>query len=498
MPWLTYSIDRAEQSNCKQAMAKKPNVLLICTDHWSGLLTPQAGHPVVMAPTLEQLGRNGVTFTNAYSACPSCIPARRSLMTGMTARSHGDRIFNEEQPMPDAPTMAQCFKDGGYQAYCVGKLHVYPQRNRIGFNEVLLEEQGRHQFGIKADDYERFLALKGYAGMEYAGGMAHNDWLARPWHLPEYCHPINWAVREMSRVISRRDPGKPGFWYLSFSAPHPPLTPLQAYLDLYRDIEMDKPTTGNWSMDAERLPNSLRSRNLGALVNASWQEQALARRAFYATLTHIDHQIRLLIGILREEDILDDTIIVFTSDHGHMIGEHGLWVMTPFLEMSSKIPLIVIPTAGDKRYSIDAKDDRIAEFGDIMPTLLAMCGLPIPETVDSNSLWSDQRRDYLYGEHFEGEYAARMIRAGRFKLIYYATGNYVQLFDIEKDPRETTDLSKDEQYANELARLKDLLIQNLYNGDEDWVRDGELVGLPDREFIAPDNRGMLGQRGLRF
>ena len=149
---LTYSIDIAEQSNCKQAMAKKPNVLLICTDHWSGLLTPQAGHPVVMAPTLEQLGRNGVTFTNAYSACPSCIPARRSLMTGMTARSHGDRIFNEEQPMPDAPTMAQCFRDGGYQAYCVGKLHVYPQRNRIGFNEVLLEEQGRHQFGIKADD----------------------------------------------------------------------------------------------------------------------------------------------------------------------------------------------------------------------------------------------------------------------------------------------------------------------------------------------------------
>ena len=91
-----------------------------------------------------------------------------------------------------------------------------------------------------------------------------------------------------------------------------------------------------------------------------------------------------------------------------------------------------------------------------------------------------------------------MIRAGRFKLIYYATGNIVQFFDIENDPRETTDLSQDAQYADELERLKKLLIQNLYNGDEDWVQDGVLVGTPDREFIAQDNRGMLGQRGLRF
>ena len=232
--------------------------------------------------------------------------------------------------------------------------------------------------------------------------MAHNDWISRPWHLPENCHPISWAVREMSRTISRRDPGRPGFWYLSFSAPHPPLTPLQAYLDLYRDVEIDRPSTGDWSTDLEKLPNSLRSRNLGALVNASWQEQSHARRAFYATLTHIDHQIRLLIGILREVGILDDTIIVFTSHHGHMIGEHGLWMMTPFYEMSAKIPLIIIPPVGDNHYPIGSEDKRIAEFGDIMPTLLEMCGLPIPETVESNSLWSDRRREYLYGEHYEG------------------------------------------------------------------------------------------------
>lgn len=484
----------------------KPNVLLICTDHWSGLLTRQAGHPVVMTPTLAQFSCSGVTYTNAYSACPSCVPARRTLMTGMNARSHGDRVFTDRNPMPDAPTLAQCFRDGGYQAYAVGKLHVYPQRNRIGFDDVILEEQGRHQFNSRADDYELFLADQGYPGMEYASGMCHNDFLARAWHLPEHCHPINWAVREMSRTIHRRDTSKPGFWYLSFSVPHPPLTPLQAYLDLYRDVEIDRPATGNWSADPDALPYTLKYRNtkLSALLDAPWHEQALARQAFYATLTHVDHQIRLVIGLLREEGILDDTLILFTSDHGHMIGEHGLWCMTPLYEMSAKIPLIIVPPRGNTHFALGTQDDRLAEFGDIMPTLLEMCDLPIPDTVDGISLASDQCRDTLYGEHFEGELGTRMLRAGRFKLIYYATGNRVQLFDIEEDPHETTDLSDDVRYADDLNRLKALLVQNLYGSDEEWIRNGELVGLPEKDLslrdkrVLIDSRDLLSQRGLRF
>jgi arylsulfatase A-like enzyme len=484
----------------------RPNVLLICTDHWSGLLNREAGHPVVMTPTLSQLSRFGVTYSQAYSACPSCIPARRSLMTGLRARSHGDRTFKEWSPMPDAPTMAQCFRDAGYQAYAVGKFHVYPQRDRVGFDDVILEEQGRHQFDGRADDYELYLAEQGHTGMEYATGMCHNDFIARPWHLPEHCHPINWAVREMSRTIHRRNTEKPGFWYLSFSAPHPPLTPLKEYLDLYRDVEIDRPTEGNWSSDPDALPYALQYRNngLSALIGAPWHEQALARRAFYATLTHIDHQIRLLIGLLREQNMLDNTLILFTSDHGHMIGEHGLWCMTPLYEMSAKIPLIICPPQGDTRLPVGTVDDRIAEFGDIMPTLLDLCGIPLPDTVEGQSLAGEERRDYLYGEHFEDELGMRMIRSGRFKLIYYATGNRLQLFDIDNDPRETTDLAGDGQYADELARLKSLLVQNLYGTDEAWIRDGKLVGLPEKRIFPGekrsmiDQRGLMNQRGLRF
>ncbi|MBS14907.1 MAG: arylsulfatase [Gemmatimonadetes bacterium] len=479
--------------------ADSPNVLLICTDHWSGLNTRPAGHPAVITPTIEQLARNGVSFRNAYSACPSCVPARRTLMTGMTARSHGDRVYTNGMPMPDVPTMADCFSDGGYQTFAVGKLHVSPQRDRIGFDDVLLEEQGRHQFDGKADDYELFLQERGHAGQEYAGGMCHNDFIARPWHLDEYEHPINWATREMCKTIRRRDPRKPGFWYLSFSSPHPPMTPLQAYLDLYRHVEIDAPTHGNWLAEPGGLPHAVRTRhkNNASLVDAPWREVELARRAYYATLTHIDHQIRLVIGTLREEGLLNDTIIVFTSDHGHMVGEHGLWCMRLLYEMSAKIPLFIVPNKSSDRFAPGHVEDGLTEFGDIMPTLLDMCGLPVPESVDGIVLDRDSREE-LYSEHDEGATSMRAMRWGPYKLIYYPAGNVTQLFDVEKDPRETTDLSDDPGHQGAKQALIDRLIPCLHGSDEAWVVDGKLVGMEAPPFKPRDNRGLMGQRGLRF
>ena len=133
-----------------------------------------------------------------------------------------------------------------------------------------------------------------------------------------------------------------------------------------------------------------------------------------------------------------------------------------------------------------------------MPTLLDLCGLPIPDTVDGLSLVGGQRRDYLYGEHSEGAEATRMIRSGAFKLIYYPAGNQLQLFDVERDPTETVDLAAEPDHRAELDRLTRLLMRNLYGGDEDWEKDGKLVGLPPMELGYQSNRGLVGQRGLRF
>ena len=119
-----------------------PSVLLISTDHWPAYLMGGAGHPAIRTPTLDSLAGAGVRYTNAYAECPVCIPARRTLMTGATTRTHGDRVFKVQEPMPQLPTVAQTFRDAGYQAYAVGKLHIFPQRDRIGFDDVILAEEG--------------------------------------------------------------------------------------------------------------------------------------------------------------------------------------------------------------------------------------------------------------------------------------------------------------------------------------------------------------------
>lgn len=130
-------------------MSKKeqPNVLLINADHWAASEMGCAGNSVIMTPTLNQLAETGVRFDRFFSPSPVCVPARRSLMTGMTAKHHGDREATATLRMPAAVTMPQAFRNAGYQAYAVGKLHVYPQRDRIGFDDVILSEEARYNFG---------------------------------------------------------------------------------------------------------------------------------------------------------------------------------------------------------------------------------------------------------------------------------------------------------------------------------------------------------------
>ena len=477
----------------------RPNVLMISVDHWPGRLFGALGHPAVLTPTMDRLIENGVAFTNAYSTTPSCIPARREMHTGTLSPTHGDRVFNERLVMPDLPTLAQTFREAGYQAYAVGKLHVYPQRDRIGFDDVLLDEEGRHHLGMQADDYELFLAEQGYAGQELTHGLGNNDYSTRPWHLPEYCHSINWTAQEMSKFIHRRDPKKPGFWFMSFHHPHPPLAPLAEYMDIYRDIEIDAPHFGDWTKDPGAMPFALQLRRH---QRDSYPEAAvrMARQAFYALCTHIDHQVRLVIGVLREEGLVDDTAVLVTADHGDMLGNHGLYAKSVLYDDAAKIPMILAPQL---EYDVGQRgrtDDRLTGLADVMPTLLELCDVPVPDSVEGQSLLGDRRRDFLYGEHNEDAEATRMVRDRRHKLIYYPVGNRSQLFDLVEDPDEMRDVADDPDYAKVRAELTELLKDQLYGSDLDWLDHEELVGVPDLEQTPrpkPD-RGMGNQRGWRF
>jgi arylsulfatase A-like enzyme len=474
----------------------RPNVLFITVDQWPGHLLGCAGHSVVETPTIDQLARVGTRYTQAYAACPICIPARRSIMTGTSPRTHGDRIFQPALPMPaHLPTLAGCFRDAGYQAAATGKLHVYPQRDRIGFDDVLLAEEGRDHIGI--DDYEMFLADQGYPGRQFMHGMSNNEYSWRTWHLPEELHVTNWITWAGARTIKRRDPTRPAFWHVSYTHPHPPLVPLASYLERYRGRDVQESRIGEWARDPAGLPHAVR------LARNFWEELkpdrlADAKRAVYALCTHIDHQIRILIGTLREEGLLDDTIILFCSDHGDLLGDHGLYAKRLMYEGSAKVPMILVGAAGSTTVLPGGIDDRLVEVQDIMPTLLGMCGLPVPDTCEGLSMVGARRRDLLYCESLTGAKATRMVHDGRHKLIWYPAGNRLQLFDLAEDPWELHDLAGDPGAAAVRDRLASELVGRLYGEDLQWIEAGRLVGMPEPALTAPPNRGLSGQRGLHY
>ena len=468
----------------------KKNVLLISTDHWFASLMGCAGHPVVMTPTLDQLAADGIRFTNCFSTCPVCIPARRSLMTGMSPRSHGDRVYSDRMPMPDAATLAQAFRSAGYQTYAVGKLHVYPQRSRIGFDDVVLMEEGRYDFGV-VDDYQIWLGENGYTGREFLHAMGNNSYLTRAWHLPEAVHPTSWAAWQMMRQIRRKDPTRPAFYYMSFQFPHPPLVPLQTFLDFYDDSEIDMPDHLDDWMDDSTIMQLLREQ----AMPYSEKEIRRARKAFYALCTHIDYEIRNLIGTLRECSLLKDTVIVFLSDHGDTLFDHGICGKRTFYQGSANIPLLISGEPVQQWRGMVS--DQIACLEDVMPTLLSLCGIDIPDTVEGIDLLH-RRRDMLYGEIGEGRKATRMATDGRYKLIYYPCGNVSQLFDIVNDPKEHHNLAGKAEYGDIQRKLTDYLAAHLHDGDLAWLKDGKLCGFEAGEFSRAPDYELYNQRGLHW
>jgi arylsulfatase A-like enzyme len=254
---------------------------------------------------------------------------------------------------------------------------------------------------------------------------------------------------------------------------------------------------GAWAGDGKALPPAL------DIVRAFWpslspEALADARRAFYALCTHIDHQLRIVIGTLREEDLLDDTIILFTSDHGDLLGDHGLHAKRYLYEGSANVPMILIGAAGDRRVGQGIVDDRLVGLQDIMPTLLDLAGIAIPETCTGLPMTGTRQRGHLYAEALEGVKATRMIVEDRHKLIWYPAGNVIQLFDLARDPRELEDRSGDPAYRPVRERLEKLLVAELYGGDEAYLRDGALVGFQAPPSAPGPNRGLSGQRGLHY
>jgi arylsulfatase A-like enzyme len=460
-----------------KTLLEKPNVVLICADQWRGDCLSAAGHPFVHTPYLDDLSVAGCRFVSAYSAAPSCIPARAALFTGRTQRTHGRVGYQDGVPWNYQRYLAEEFTNNGYQTQAIGKMHVFPERSQCGFQNVILHD-GHLHFARKnskgcleiIDDYTPWLREKtGNPNADYfEHGLSCNSFVARPWDKAEELHPTNFVVTQGIDFLRRRDPRKPFFLYLSFHRPHPPLDPPAWALEQYLDMEIPEPPVGGWaSLFAEHY--SCRSDlSAGKLRPDVFRR---ARAAYYASITHIDHQINRFIEYIGDYGLAENTIFCFVSDHGELLGDHNLFRKTLPYEGSAKIPMIFkgpgIPAG--------AISSVPSELRDVMPTLLFAAGLPIPDIVEGENLLSAMNgnnegyKKYIHGEHPTLGQSYQWLTDGKTKYIWMSKTGIEQLFDLENDAQELRDISKSEPEL--LKHWRQILIKEL-KGREEGFSDG--------------------------
>jgi arylsulfatase len=403
-----------------------PNVVLIMTDQQRWDTLGCYGNAVVETSNLDHLAAQGTVFTAAYSTTPSCVPARASLMTGLTQWNTGILGMGEGQPRCAnlVDTLPAVLARAGYHTQAVGKLHFTPQRSLQGFHHAVLDESARVEDPGFESDYARWFDRHrtGEYG-RYDHGIDRNSWVSRPWHAPEFLHPTNWTVNESIDFLDRRDPTRPFFLMTSFARPHSPYDPPGFYYDLYANKSVPGPVVGSWADVHDVLrdaldPNAWRGRR-------SPEQVRRARASYYGLVHHIDHQIGRLLRYLREHGLYDNTLVVFTSDHGDMLGDHHLWRKTYAYEGSAHIPLVVkLPDTHHRRGHVD----RPATLYDVMPTVLDAVGVPATRSLDGGSLLPLIQHDdapwrpYLHGEHdtfYHASQENQFLTDGRTKYIWF-------------------------------------------------------------------------------
>lgn len=467
-------------------MMPRPNILFVLTDQQRADTVgadPQSlssgGEPIPHTPNLDHLAARGTLFARHYSPSPSSIPARRSLLTGQTPATNGcpgwtTEPWDLERTLPGELTAA------GYQTRLVGKIHSIPNRNHCGF-EHLVQHEGLHTF--PEDDYAQWLRDRVDAsGAELAGGLGRNTWEPRPWHYPEEYHPTRWTTERAIEFLENRDPTRPFFLNLSYVRPHTPFDPPTTYFEQYLDRDMSTPPVGEWS--DEWFGEYLSDRPAPDAWIADLPDQVVhrARAAYLGLVTQIDHQLKRVFDRLRVDGDWKDTLVVFASDHGEMLGDHRLWRKSYPFEGSARVPLIIRPPA-----SLDVKrgDVRHQPVGlhDLMPTMLDFAGLDVPNTVEGRSLVGllagepDDRRAFYHGEHapiYAPENGTQFLVGETIKYVWNTVTGDELLFDLAKDPQETVDRSDDPAYADQLSMMRVALVNRLAEREEEFVRDGDL------------------------
>ena len=410
-----------------------PNILVVLSDEHTATAAGYAGHPHIQTPHLDRLAEQGASFDRAYTNSPMCVPSRLSLLAGQYVHQIG-AWDNGVIPGPSFRTWGHHLREAGYTSVIAGRTHFNGPDRLLGFDRRL------------TDDLDFWLDHSGRPPRRTTEWRRPSNSHVTEHGAGDHVHTSHDIAATDAALDFLRDPGpQPFLLYVGYMHPHFPLVAPPSFRDLYDPADVELPA----AVDSEHPVISLLRhgfRNDEPLTEYQIREATVC---YWALISHLDHQIGRLL-----EAVPDDTVVIYTSDHGEMAGHHGIWQKQCFYEPAVRIPMLLRHPSVQR-----GRNDDHVSLVDVLPTLRDIAGLTPDPELPGRSLLDPADRPVLSEYHAQGMVdGGFMLKSGPWKYCYYGPSQRPQLFNVDEDPLELHDLSGDTPLVRALdAELRLLL-----------------------------------------
>ncbi len=457
----------------------RPNIIFIITDQQRYDTISALGFPYVDTPNLDRLVHEGVSFTNNFVTAASCSPARASLFTGYYPHTTG--IYRNAEPWQHS--WIENLNKAGYYCANIGKMHTYPYEIPMGFHERFVVEnkdrylEGRYYF----DRWDCALQANGFVKPQRELYRKRHDYKDRlgafEWELPDHLHSDFYVGDFAAWWLRTRPKTEPLFLQIGFPGPHPPYDPIPRYLEPYMKRDLPLPEIAPEELEAQ--PPAQKEYNkhntevdhdsIAWTLNPTREQLHRLRAHYLANVTMIDEKVGLIMSALEEKDYLDNTVIIFTSDHGDCLGDHGHIQKWTMYDIITRTPLIVW---GPGYFKGGRTIDGLVQQFDIAPVIHELAGAECPDSWEAESLMpllkgeaSGDHREYVFAEQRQDSVNSvvanteliTMVRNKDWKLVHYlGDEDFGELYDLQNDPGEHRNLwavSEHRQKREELLRV---------------------------------------------
>lgn len=443
--------------------AIRPNILLVMVDELAPQATPIYGHPVVQAPNMQRLARQGVVFDNAYTNSPLCAPARASMLAGRLTPAIA-AWDNASEFAASTPTLAHYLRHFGYRTTLCGKMHFIGPDQLHGYESRLTTDIYPADFSWTAN-WSLPASSPNPAGVSMrpiveAGPCRRNMQI-------DYDDLVEYEAIQKLYDLARSDTERPFFLTVSFTQPHPPFVCDQENWDKYDHGAIDMPRVDVIPVDRlDAGSRSLYYNHRRDRYVISDDHVRNARHAYYGMISCVDQKLGRLLDALEDTNLAEDTLVIFTSDHGEMLGERGMWLKMCMYEWSVRVPLVI---SYPGKFPAGRVPQNVS-LVDLLPTLIdvARADSPVPQPgrLDGHSMMSllETGSDADWPDTVVSDFNAggmpgplRMVKRGRYKYVHLFR-NGEMLFDLMADPDEMTNLAGQSGYAEILNELRALAL----------------------------------------